>query len=303
MTGSRFEFRSVSKSYAGHPALCDVCCAVQAGANLAVLGPSGSGKSTALRLLAGLEAPDHGAVLLNDAAVSVAGRVVLPPHRRGLALVFQDLALWPNLSAQDNVLLGLAGLSLSRREALARTHEALSLCGVEEMAGRKPGAMSGGQQQRVALARAVAVRPAFLLLDEPYTGVDLVLKSRLLAEVRALAALQDMTVVLVTHDPCEALSLCGQAVVLDRGRVVEAGPLPELLRAPRSELLRVFRDQCDRSESRSPAAPGVFRTTASNRHPEPSPEDADHVHQGGNLCPRAPASPGRAHPAGRAVVP
>jgi ABC-type sulfate/molybdate transport systems ATPase subunit len=108
--------------------------------------------------------------------------------------------------------------------------------------------MSGGQQQRVALARAVAVRPAFLLLDEPYAGLDLVLKSRLLAEVRALAALQDMTVILVTHDPLEAMSLCRAAVVLDQGEVVEAGPLTELLDAPRSELLRVFRDEFGRHE-------------------------------------------------------
>jgi ABC-type Fe3+/spermidine/putrescine transport system ATPase subunit len=303
MTGARFEFRSVGKSYGNHPALCDVCCAVRPGENLAVLGPSGSGKSTALRLLAGLEAPDSGAVLLNDVAVSVAGRVVLPPHRRDLALVFQDLALWPNLSARDNVLLGLAGLSLPRREALARADEALSLCGVEDLAGRKPGAMSGGQQQRVALARAVAVRPALLLLDEPYAGVDLVLRSRLLAEVRALAALQDMTVVLVTHDPWEALALCGRAVVLDRGRVVEAGPLAELLRAPRSELLRVFRDQWGRGGPSFSAAPGVFRTTVCGRHPGTSPEDADHVHQGGNLCPRGAASPGRAPAGSRATVP
>ena len=108
--------------------------------------------------------------------------------------------------------------------------------------------MSGGQQQRVALARAVAVRPAILLLDEPYSGLDLVLKSRLLAEVRALAALQDMTVILVTHDPWEAMTLCRSAVVLEQGTVIEAGPLMSLLRAPRSELLQVFRDEFTRHE-------------------------------------------------------
>jgi ABC-type sulfate/molybdate transport systems ATPase subunit len=138
-------------------------------------------------------------------------------------------------------MLGLSGLKLARREARSRTQEALSLCGIEDLAERKPGTMSGGQQQRVALARAIAVRPAFLLMDEPYAGLDLVLKSRLLPEVRELARLREMTVILVTHDPLEALSLCRSAVVLDQGRIVEAGPLTELLESPRSDLLRVFR--------------------------------------------------------------
>jgi ABC-type Fe3+/spermidine/putrescine transport system ATPase subunit len=243
MKAVRFEARSLSKSYGATKALCDVSFAVTAGEHLALLGPSGSGKSTALRLLAGLETPDAGSVSLNGVPVSEPGRVLLAPHRRGISMVFQDLALWPNLTAQANVMMGLSGLALSRPEALERTREALSLCGIEELANRKPGAMSGGQQQRVALARAVAVRPAFLLMDEPYAGLDLVLKSRLLPEVRELAKLQDITVILVTHDPLEALSLCQSAVVLDRGRIVEAGPLTDLLEAPRSELLRVFHDQ------------------------------------------------------------
>jgi len=238
MNGGRFEVRSLSKSYGTTRALCEVSFAVTAGEHLAILGPSGSGKSTTLRLLAGLEAPDAGLVLLNDVPVSEPGRILLAPHRRGISLVFQDLALWPNLSAHANVMMGLSGLALSRPAALARTQEALSLCRIEDLADRKPAAMSGGQQQRVALARAVAVRPAFLLMDEPYAGLDLVLKSRLLPEVRELAALQEMTVILVTHDPWEAMSLCRSAVVLDQGRIVEAGPLTDLLDAPRSDPLR-----------------------------------------------------------------
>src|ERR1700722_20265298 len=129
MRGTRFEVRSLSKSYAAARALCDVSFAVTAGENLAVLGPSGSGKSTTLRLLAGLEAPDAGLVLLNDVPVSEPGVILLPPHRRGISLVFQDLALWPNLSAHANVMMGLSGLPLSRLEARERTQEALSLCG------------------------------------------------------------------------------------------------------------------------------------------------------------------------------
>src|SRR5580658_6163707 len=248
MNSARFEVCSLSKSYGATKALGDVSFTITAGEHLAVLGASGSGKSTVLRLLAGLEAPDAGLVLLNDIPVSEPGRILLAPHRRGISMVFQDLALWPNLSAHANVMMGLSGLALSRPAALARTREALSLCRIEDLADRKPAAMSGGQQQRVALARAVAVRPAFLLMDEPYSGLDLVLKSRLLPEVRELAALQDMTVILVTHDPLEALALCRSAVVLDQGSIVEAGPLTDLLEAPRSDLLRVFRDEFSRHE-------------------------------------------------------
>ena len=249
MSGSRFVFRSVGKSYGGREALCDVSLTVATGDNLAILGSSGSGKSTVLRLLAGLEVPDAGGVFLNDRAVSGPGRIVLAPHRRGISLVFQDLALWPNLSARENVMMGLSGLP--RAEARARTDEVLSLCGIEELADRKPGTMSGGQQQRVALARAVAVRPTFLLLDEPYAGFDLVLKSRLLAEVRALAAAQNTTIVLVTHDPFEATAaLCRSAVILDRGRVAEAGPFTALLQAPRLRAAAAFRDELNRHKSK-----------------------------------------------------
>jgi ABC-type Fe3+/spermidine/putrescine transport system ATPase subunit len=264
MTDIRFEVRSLSKSYGAQTALRDVSISVAAGENLAILGPSGSGKSTTLRLLAGLEAPDAGVVLLNDIAVSEPGRILLAPHRRGISLVFQDLALWPNLSAHANVMMGLSGLALARSEALARTQEALSLCGIEELADRKPGAMSGGQQQRVALARAVAVRPAFLLMDEPYAGLDLVLKSRLLPEVRALAALQEMTVILVTHDPLEAMSLCRSAVVLDQGRIIEKGPLTELLKAPQSDLLRIFHDEFIRREPEQLACHGTAFESVEN---------------------------------------
>jgi ABC-type Fe3+/spermidine/putrescine transport system ATPase subunit len=259
MRSSQFAIRSLGKRYGSQVALCDVSFTITAGQNLALLGASGSGKSTLLRLLTGLEAPDSGIILLDDEPVSTPGRVLLAPHRRGIALVFQDLALWPNLSASENVMLGLAGLALPKAEARARTHEALRLCGIEDLAERRPAALSGGQQQRVALARAVAVRPAFLLMDEPYAGLDLVLKSRLLAVVRSFAALQDITVLLVTHDPLEALSLCRSAVVLDQGRVVESGPLTDLLDAPRSELLCVFRDTLSRGNDR-PASQEVSPT-------------------------------------------
>jgi ABC-type Fe3+/spermidine/putrescine transport system ATPase subunit len=252
MSKSWFEFRAVSKTYDGRPALADLSFTIAAGDHTAILGPSGCGKTTALRLLAGLDTPSAGQVLLDGKVVSEPGRILRLPHLRGVAMVFQDLALWPNLSVLDNVLLGLAGTRLSRPEARTRAHEALALCGIESLADRKPGKISGGQQQRVALARAVAVQPAFLLLDEPFAGLDLVTKTRLLQEIAALAAKRNLTVLLVTHDPLEATMLCRSAVVLDNGRVEESGALLDLLRVPRSEVLKVFRDHLQAFASGSP---------------------------------------------------
>jgi ABC-type Fe3+/spermidine/putrescine transport system ATPase subunit len=156
-------------------------------------------------------------------------------------MVFQDLALWPNLSVIDNVLLGLSGSRLAKREMQERAREALALCAVESLAQRKPGTISGGEQQRVALARALAVQPAYVLLDEPFSGLDLVTKTQLVADLAALARTRHLTLVLVTHDPIEATTLCRSAIVLRNGRVEAAGLFAELLQAPQSEILRVFR--------------------------------------------------------------
>ena len=241
MTGSRFELRSVSKTYDGRTVLSQVSFTVTAGEHTVILGPSGCGKSTLLRLLAGLDAPSAGQVLLDGNIVSEPDRILRSPHLRGVAMVFQDLALWPNLSVMNNVLLGLSGTGLTRQEARVRAQEALTLCAVASLAQRKPGTISGGQQQRVALARAIAVQPSYLLLDEPFSGLDLVTKTRLLEQIATLAVERALTVLLVTHDPLEATTLCRSALVLDNGRIVEAGVLTDLLRAPQSEILRIFR--------------------------------------------------------------
>lgn len=244
MTGFWCEFRSVSKIYDGRTALSEVSFMITAGEHTALLGTSGCGKSTLLRLLAGLDAPSAGQVLLEGSVVSQPHKILRPPHLRNIAMVFQDLALWPNLSVRDNVLLGLSGAGLTRQEARTRASEALTLCAVASLAERKPGTISGGQQQRVALARAIAVRPSYLLLDEPFSGLDLITKTKLLEEIAALAVEQKITVLLVTHDPLAATTLCRSALVLDDGRIAEGGRWTDLLRAPQSQMLRIFRDYC-----------------------------------------------------------
>lgn len=239
---TQFQFCSISKTYDGHSALSEVSFTIAESEHTAILGPSGCGKTTALRLLAGLEAPSQGQILLDGTAISEPARVLMPPFRRGVGMVFQDLALWPNLTALGNVLLGLSGAKLTRRETHARAEEALTLCGIAALAHRRPGQLSGGQQQRVALARAVAARPRVLVLDEPFSSVDITTKARLLGEIRSLAAQQNLTVVLVSHDPQEAAAICERGVILEEGRVQEVGRLAELLRDPHSEVLRTFRD-------------------------------------------------------------
>lgn len=236
-----FELRDVSKRRDTQSILSECNLLLRESENTAVLGPSGGGKSTLLRLLAGLEAPTRGEVFVNGAQASCPGRILVPPHRRRLAMVFQDLGLWPTLSVVDNVLLGLAAPNHGQQHRRARALASLRLCRIESLADRRPGMLSGGEQQRVALARAIAAEPRFLFLDEPFAGLDLCTKRELLKDIGELAATGGTTLVLVTHDPSEALALCSRAVVLEAGRVQADGCWAELLREPRSDLLRAFR--------------------------------------------------------------
>ncbi len=234
------EVRRLSKTYAAHVVLRQVSLALEPGEHLAVLGPSGCGKSTLLRLIAGLDPPTEGEIWMNGELASRAQRVLVPPHRRHLAMVFQDLALWPVLSVRENVRFGLAGTRHSPRERRQRVDEALEVCAIAELADRRPALLSGGQQQRVALARALAARPRLLLLDEPFSALDLRIKTRLYAEIRRICAATALTLVVVAHDPLEALALCDRAAVLERGAIAEQGQLETLLAVPTSDTLQTF---------------------------------------------------------------
>lgn len=231
---------NLGKSYRQVAVFESVSFQIHSGQHLALLGPSGCGKSTALRLLAGLETPTQGEVWLEGKLLSWPEGIVVPPHQRKMAMVFQDLALWPMLTALDNVVLGLAGLASTRAARRAQAMDALKTCRMNGFAGRKPATLSIGQQQRVALARALAVRPKLLLLDEPFSGLDIALKEELFDELRELSARFEVTLLLVTHDPAEAMALCSHALVLEQQRCCEQGPLTHLLAEARSRTLQAF---------------------------------------------------------------
>jgi ABC-type Fe3+/spermidine/putrescine transport system ATPase subunit len=201
------EISRITHRYGSTKVLADFSLSLAAGEHCALIGPSGCGKSTLLRLITGLELPCSGSISIQGRMATNGPMLLMPPHQRGMAMVFQDLALWPNLSAFGNVELGLASSSLKRQAKYDRIMEALAVCHIAEHTHRKPSQLSGGQQQRVALARALAVRPRLLLLDEPFSGLDDVLKAQLVADVKALSAQHHMTLLAVTHDRAEAAAL------------------------------------------------------------------------------------------------
>jgi iron(III) transport system ATP-binding protein len=199
---------------------------------VALLGPSGSGKSTVIRLLLGLLAPDRGAVRIRGQVASEGGKVLVPPEARGLAVVFQGLALWPHLTVAGNLRFVLRSKTAPRSEERNRIYEMLGRLGLAGKEDRYPGELSGGEQQRVALARALVTRPSAILLDEPLTHLDVTLKRELLELLRSLLVGGDTAALYVTHDPFEAVQLSERLAVLEQGRIVQEGTSRALRASP-----------------------------------------------------------------------
>ena len=206
----------IRKSFGPVLAVDGVDLTLESGHFLALLGPSGCGKTTMLRLIAGFEQPDAGAIAIAGHTV-VNGRSFVPPERRRIGMVFQDYALFPHLDVAGNVAFGLP----KGKERETRVAEVLELVGLSGLGKRPPHELSGGQQQRVALARALAPRPDLILLDEPFSNLDAALRVRVRADVREILALAGATAVFVTHDQAEALSLADQVAVMWHGRIVQ----------------------------------------------------------------------------------
>lgn len=241
MTATGITLRSIARRVGRSVILVDIDLDIAHGERIAILGPSGCGKSSLLRLVAGLDAPDEGEIRVDGRVASIPGKTVLPPHERGIGMVFQDLALWPTLNVRMNVALGLSRRH-GRAGATSRATNALTACGIEGLALRSPGTLSGGEQQRVALARALAVEPRWLLLDEPFGGVDLATRRALLADMATALDASGTGMLMVTHDPMDAVALCSRAIILENGHVSADGDLRDLLRDRQTSTLRAFAD-------------------------------------------------------------
>nr|WP_246412700.1 ABC transporter ATP-binding protein [Methylobacterium brachythecii] len=222
----------VTKTFGAHRAVDAVSLDLAAGEFLCLLGPSGCGKSTLLRMLAGFETPDAGAITLHGQDL-----IGLPPHQRPVNMMFQSYALFPHMSVAKNLAYGLQGLGLDRSRITERVQSLLRLVKLEGFEDRRPDKLSGGQRQRVALARALAREPRLLLLDEPLGALDRTLREETQGELRAIQRRLGTSFMVVTHDPEEAMALADRIVVMDRGRIVQAGPARELYERPASRFV------------------------------------------------------------------
>lgn len=219
----------VERRFHDRVALAGVSLAIEPGEVVCLLGPSGCGKTTLLRIASGVERPTAGRVLINGREVAGPG-IFVPPERRNVGLMFQDFALFPHLSLLENVAFGLSALPLEEagREAMA----VLERVGLADLADAFPHTLSGGQQQRVALARAIVPRPAVMLMDEPFSGLDVQLRDAMLDETLAILRETRATSVIVTHDPAEAMRMADRIAVLRAGRIVQVGRPHDLYRHP-----------------------------------------------------------------------
>ena len=220
MTSPFLRLSGVTKRYGGHGGIEDVSLEVSMGESVVVVGPSGSGKTTLLRLVAGLERPDAGEIWLDGRRVAEPRRNTVPANERKVGFVFQDLALWPHLSAFANVEFAANSAGQPGTERTSRINEILRLCRVEPLlADRYPHQLSGGEQQRVALARALVGSPQLLLLDEPFSSLDRDLRVMLRTELASLRRQLQLTAIYVTHDPEDAETLADRTITIRSARV------------------------------------------------------------------------------------
>jgi iron(III) transport system ATP-binding protein len=237
--GHHVQVHAAVKRYGTATALDGVDLDVRPGEFAVLLGPSGSGKSTLARALAGVERLDAGEIRFGDRLMGD-GRVHLPPERRDLAMVFQDYALWPHLTALNNVRYALRRRKLGSAAELAQARNGLERVGLAAKTDRYPHQLSGGEQQRVALARAVVARPGLLLFDEPLSNLDADLRERLRVEISTLVRDSGATAVYITHDQAEAFALADRIGVLDHGRIVQWAEPEVIYRRPASEFVARF---------------------------------------------------------------
>jgi iron(III) transport system ATP-binding protein len=231
----RIAVENITKRFGALAAVSDVSLAIEEGEMFTLLGPSGCGKTTLLRLLAGFYAPDAGAIRFGERVVNE-----VPPHERGIGMVFQNYALWPHMTVSENVAYGLKLRKVNVADMARRVREVLDKVGLTGLAERYPGQLSGGQQQRVALARALVLNPQMLLLDEPLSNLDAKIRVQVRAEIRKLQKELGITAVYVTHDQEEALAMSDRIAVFNHGKTCQVGPPKALYERPANRFVADF---------------------------------------------------------------
>ncbi|WP_217642001.1 ABC transporter ATP-binding protein [Halostagnicola kamekurae] len=232
------ELEDIVRSYTSETAVEDLSLSVGTGEVLTLLGPSGCGKTTTLRLIGGLERPDAGTIELGDRVIAGDDGTFVPPEERGIGLVFQDFALFPHLSAAENVGFGLSEWNESERRA--RVEELLELVDLADHADDSPSELSGGQKQRIALARSLAPEPDVLLLDEPLSNLDVSLRVSMREEIRRIIDETGVTAIWVTHDQEEALSVADRVGVMHDGHLQQVGRPEKVFERPASRFVASF---------------------------------------------------------------
>jgi putative spermidine/putrescine transport system ATP-binding protein len=228
-------FEGVQRSFPGVTALAGLDLEIENGEFVALLGPSGCGKTTALKILGGFDRPDAGRVLVDDRDITN-----VPPNKRDMGMVFQAYSLFPNMDVRTNVAFGLRMRRQDKATRFKRADELLALVGLSETANRYPYQLSGGQQQRVAIARALAIEPTVLLLDEPLSALDALVRAQLRAEIRALQQRLGITTLFVTHDQSEALSIADRVGVMHSGRLEQLDTPENVYRRPATQFVAEF---------------------------------------------------------------
>jgi putative spermidine/putrescine transport system ATP-binding protein len=228
-------FERVQRTFPGVTALAGLDLEIEDGELIALLGPSGCGKTTALRILGGFDRPNAGRVLVDDRDITK-----VPPNKRDMGMVFQAYSLFPNMDVRTNVAFGLRMRRQNRAKRFKRADELLELVGLAETAHRYPYQLSGGQQQRVAIARALAIEPTVLLLDEPLSALDALVRTQLRAEIRSLQQRLGITTLFVTHDQSEALSIADRVGVMRSGRLEQLDTPENVYRRPSTQFVAEF---------------------------------------------------------------
>lgn len=234
------ELKNVTKKYGSITPVDNVSLTIEREEPVAIVGPSGSGKTSLLRLIAGLEEPDSGEIFMDGKKVSSQRRIIIPPDRRRLGMIFQDLALWPHMTVMENLEFGLKSQGIRKAERKKKIENVLSMVKLNGHVDRYPQFLSEGEKQRVALGRTIILEPQIMLMDEPLSSLDPLLKDELQDMIINLVKKLMIVLLYVTHDREEALAMAGKIVVMFKGRIEQAGNIDDLLEKPKTDFVKRF---------------------------------------------------------------